>query len=228
MVALDDAGAIVGVCYFGPQFVPAFDDMRAGEAFARHAERRGAPRMIVGTRSAVETFARLLRRGLPTPAAIRVSQPVYALTRADLRGSRDDAAVERATLGELDEIAAHSARMIAGEVGGSDRVTASVRERTERMVREGWWWRCRRDGELVFQCNVGSATAQTAQLQGVWTPVAHRGRGDATRALGAICDLLLDEYPSLCLYVNDFNTKAIALYERIGFRRVGEFSTILF
>jgi len=29
------------------------------------------------------------------------------------------------------------------------------------------------------------------------------------------------------LYVNDFNTPAIATYEAVGFRRVGTFATIL-
>jgi hypothetical protein len=35
-------------------------------------------------------------------------------------------------------------------------------------------------------------------------------------------------HPTLSLYVNDFNEPAIALYERVGFRRAGEFATLLF
>jgi predicted GNAT family acetyltransferase len=54
-----------------------------------------------------------------------------------------------------------------------------------------------------------------------------RGRGYATRGLAAICDHLLDEHPSLSLYVNDFNAPAIALYERVGFERVGTFASII-
>ena len=134
-----------------------------------------------------------------------------------------------ATLAELDEIVPHSARMIAGEVGGDPRdANADFRGRTARIVERGWWWRYRVDGALAFQCNVGSAAFGTAQLQGVWTPPEMRGHGYATRALGAICDRLLDEYATLCLYVNDFNTSAIALYERVGFARIGEFQTVLF
>ncbi|HEY3407479.1 MAG TPA: GNAT family N-acetyltransferase, partial [Propionicimonas sp.] len=30
------------------------------------------------------------------------------------------------------------------------------------------------------------------------------------------------------LYVNDFNTRAIRCYERVGYEQVGEFATILF
>jgi predicted GNAT family acetyltransferase len=119
--------------------------------------------------------------------------------------------------------------MIAGENGGDPRRTnADFRGRTARIISARWWWRYRIAGQLAFMCNVGSATSQTAQLQGVWTPPGMRGAGHATRGLGAICDHLLDEHPTLCLYVNDFNAPAIALYERIGFRRAGEFATILF
>ena len=119
--------------------------------------------------------------------------------------------------------------MIAGEIGGDpDRATDEFRARTARIVAAGWWWTHRVDGRLAFMCNVGSSTAYTAQLQGVWSPADMRGHGHARRALGAICDRLLDTVPSLCLYVNDFNARAIALYEAVGFERVGEFSTLLF
>jgi uncharacterized protein len=33
--------------------------------------------------------------------------------------------------------------------------------------------------------------------------------------------------PLVTLYVNDYNTSARATYERLGFREVGEFATVL-
>jgi RimJ/RimL family protein N-acetyltransferase len=223
----DGDGRITGVCYLGAQIVPCGDAV-AVDAFARHA--RGVrPRMIVGPRAAVERFWPQVRERLPAPSAVRERQFVYALDRPQLRGSRADADVTRATRDELDDIVPQSAQMIAGEVGGDPRrAGADFRGRTARIIDARWWWRLRVGGRLAFMCNVGSATPQTAQLQGVWSPPDMRGRGHATRALAAICDHLLDDYPSLCLYVNDFNAAAIALYERVGFAVVGEFQTILF
>jgi RimJ/RimL family protein N-acetyltransferase len=227
LVWRDDAAAVAGFCFFGPQIVPCADDAAALEAFAAHAAGASA-RMIVGPRPAVEGFWSHARAALPAPSAIRTSQPVYALERPALRYSRTDAGVGLATAAELDEIVPHSARMIAGEIGGDPTgSSAAFRGRTARIIEARWWWRYRIDGELAFMCNVGSATPHTAQLQGVWTPPPMRGQGHATRALGAICDYLLDEHPTLCLYVNDFNTAAVALYERVGFERAGEFSTII-
>lgn len=222
------AGAIEGTCYIGLQLVPSAEASDALATFAARAGHRPRARMIVGERRAVERVWAAMRPALPAPAAIRTSQPLYTLSRPDLRFTRADAGVERATLAELDEIVVNSALMIAGEIGGDPRRTnVDFRGRTARIIEAGWLWRYRIAGKLAFMCNVGSAMPQTSQIQGVWSPPAMRGRGHAAPALGAICDRLLDTTPALCLYVNDFNAPAIALYERVGFRRSGEFQTIL-
>jgi hypothetical protein len=219
---------IAGVCYAGAQIVPCADVPEALDAFAGVARRSRGARMIVGPRAAVERVWAGVRDVLPPPTAVRASQPVYALEAARLRPQADAPDVAQASLDELDEIVPNSAEMIAGEVGGDPRRAGSeFRSRTARIIDRGWWWRSRIDGELAFMVNVGSASPYTAQLQGVWTPPAMRGRGHATRALAAICARLLAEHPTLCLYVNDFNAPAVALYERVGFERVGEFQTIL-
>ncbi len=228
-------GAVTGVCYLGVQIVPCAESDEALDAFAERAARAKAARMIVGPRRAVERFWTKAADALPAPVATRASQPVYALERSGLRvPARSPGAIAtaidvgRATLDELDEIVPNSAAMIAGEVGGDPRRAGSeFRARTARIIDRGWWWRSRVDGALAFMCNVGSASPFTAQIQGVWTPEDMRGHGYATYALGEICSNLLDEHHTLCLYVNDFNAPAIALYERIGFARVGEFRTIL-
>jgi RimJ/RimL family protein N-acetyltransferase len=225
----DAADRVAGACYFGSHIVPCGDDGAAFDAFAPVVKRARSARMIVGPRAAVEALWARTHAWFPRPGAVRASQPVYVLARGALRFGRTDADVSRATLAELDEIADHSARMISGEIGGDPRAaSAEFRGRTARIIEDGWWWRYRAGGILAFMCNVGSAAFKTAQLQGVWTPPALRGGGYATRALGAICDHLLDEHATLCLYVNDFNAPAVALYERVGFVRAGEFQTILF
>ena len=230
LVWRDARGTIAGVCYAGPQIVPCADSNDALDGFAERARRARAARMIVGPRAAVEHFWARAKHTFAAPTATRTSQPVYALERSALRAPAGDAAgdVARATLDELDEIVPNSAEMIVGEVGGDpNRAGTDFRSRTARIIDRGWWWRSRVDGKLAFMCNVGSASPYTAQIQGVWTPPGMRGHGYATQALSAICARLLDEHPTLCLYVNDVNTPAIALSERVGFERVGEFQTIL-
>jgi len=67
-----------------------------------------------------------------------------------------------------------------------------------------------------------------AQIQGVWLDPALRGRGLSEPAVAGVTEYVLADYPIACLYVNDFNTRAIRCYERVGYEQVGEFATILF
>ena len=225
----DRTDVVRGACYYGTHIVLTADDECAADAFAASLRRGRFARMVAGPRRTVERFWRTAKRSLPPPAATRRSQPLYVVERRGLHAMRGDAPVARATLAELDEIVANSAQMIAGEIGGdARRASVDFRNRTAAAIEAGVWWRSRVDGRLAFMCNVGSHMPQTAQLQGVWTPPAMRGHGHAARALGAICDSLLDSWPTLSLYVNDFNAPARTLYERVGFTRAGEFQTILF
>lgn len=233
-VAESAEGGISGVLHDGPNLVFAVRRVEDVDAFSSSGLGGRATRMIVGPRAAVERFWTAAHRRFAYPSLLRDSQPVYALTRGALL--QDDASaagafdVGLASLDELDELALQALRMSAGEFGAQPplRVDSVFRSRTARTISAGRFWRARRDGALLFQCYVGAHTEQTAQIQGVWAPPEARGRGDATRAFAAICKALLATHPTLSLYVNDFNERAIALYERVGFTRVSEFASVIF
>ena len=66
-------------------------------------------------------------------------------------------------------------------------------------------------------------------MQGVWVNPQLRGRGLArSRHGGGGADLRAAVAPSVSLYVNNYNVRAVRTYERVGFRRVGTFATVLF
>ncbi len=227
----DETGAIGGVCYLGAQIVPVATDRRAVAAFGAIVRDERVVRTIAGSRNVVEPLWAALREHWRRPRLLRESQPLYALDRQPADDASDGwpLAAGRATAGDAAEIAEQSALMIASEIGGSpERLGPLFRRRIATAIDEGRWWRARLRGELAFICNVGSELEATAQISGVWSPVAMRGRGLARASLARIARGLLAEHRSLSLYVNDFNAPAIALYERLGFTRVGEFSSILF
>jgi uncharacterized protein len=56
----------------------------------------------------------------------------------------------------------------------------------------------------------------------------HRGRGLAAGYMAAVAGYALSLAPVTSLYVNDYNTPALATYRRVGFRQHGEFATVLF
>jgi uncharacterized protein len=136
-----------------------------------------------------------------------------------VRPARDD---------EWRAVAENSAAMIVAELETDPREDPDFDVSIRRMIRFGLWWVGERDGRLCFFCNVGAWSPHTAQLQGIWTPPDLRNRGIASAALTAVCAQLLRAFPTLSLYVNDFNLPAIRLYRRLGFKETGELKTILF
>ena len=49
-----------------------------------------------------------------------------------------------------------------------------------------------------------------------------------TRGLSDLCRLLLEDTPSVCLFVRPENEPALRLYERVGMRRSGSYRSVLF
>ena len=119
--------------------------------------------------------------------------------------------------------------MIEQELGYDPRrVAGDFFDNVDHMIAEGLWWVATAGRRLCFFCHVGPSSSHTVQLQGVWTPPQFRRRGLASDALTQICVALLENYPTVSLYVNDFNEAAIALYRKLGFVEHGALATYLF
>ena len=85
------------------------------------------------------------------------------------------------------------------------------------------------DGQVVFKAEIGAATNEACQIQGVWVAPEFRGRGLSETGMTAVLRYALaDVAPVVSLYVNDYNTAARAAYRRVGFSEVGAFMSVLF
>lgn len=223
-----DGERVCGAAYFGRQLALACDAV-AIDAFALEARRHRGHRMIIGERDVVLDFWERVRSWHPKPRLVRDRQLVMALDRESLLRSTDGVVVRHARPNEWPEVAKGSAGLIEQELDYDPRAAAAdFNANVREMIERNLWWVGESGGRLCFFCNVGPWCHKTAQLQGIWTPPELRGRGLATASFSAICDRLLEHSPTLSLYVNDFNRNAIALYERVGFRHVADFQTILF
>jgi len=221
-------GTVRGVIYYGAQLVVAADEPAALDAFAVETRKYPGLRSFVGPKRAVDGIWARVKTWHRAPLLVRERQPLYALWPQGLE-TFDDVEVRLARTDETELVADHSARMIVGELGYDPRAQRSTFVAgVRRAIELGCWWVWIVEGELRFQCNIGARTPVTAQIQGVWSPPGARGQGDASAAFTAICATLMQTYPSLSLYVNGFNERAIALYERTGFRRVSEFASVIF
>ena len=178
-------------------------------------------RAIISPASLVELLWNRLRPRLDPPAVVRMNQPIYAirgrLDYPDLREARY--AVPR----DLEALVPSCAAMHKEEVGidPMERDAAGYRERIRELVDKQRSVIRVVDGIIAAKCEYSAMTSDAVQLMGVWTHPRFRRRGHSRALLREVCGHLARRGRIVTLFVNDFNLPAIALYESLGFQRIG-------
>ena len=164
--------------------------------------------------------------------SVRADQPLLVCDAAAPRpGPAADVGVRPIAVGELDAYLPAAVAMFTEELGisphaGADgsvyrrRISGLVHDRRAFGVFDA-------RGEVVFKADFGAISLQTCQIQGVWVRPDLRGRGFGTAAMAGVLDEALAVAPSASLYVNDFNSPARRMYDRLGMRQVATLSTVL-
>lgn len=136
-----------------------------------------------------------------------------------LEGERPGERLRRAREEDIDQIVENSARQHVEDLK-EDRLAMDPPgfwARHSSEVREGHWWVLAEGSSVRFQVHVGPRNDHVIQLGGVFTPVAVRRRGHATRGLRTLAQRLLQERPGISLFCAEDNPIACRLYERLGF-----------
>jgi len=178
-------------------------------------------RAIISPADLVELLWNELRARIDPPAVVRMNQPVYSLRR---RLDYPDLAEARySTTRDLDALVPACAAMHKEEVGidPMERDAHGYRERIRELVEKRRSVIRVLDGTIVSKCEYSAVTSEAVQLMGVWTHPRHRRHGYSRELLREVCGHLFRGGKTVTLFVNDFNTPAIALYEELGFRRIG-------
>ncbi|MCA0296019.1 MAG: GNAT family N-acetyltransferase [Actinobacteria bacterium] len=222
----------VAMLHSGANLVPVVTDAEPLGAFVEAAGRRRTCQSIVGP----SWFSLPLWRALgdrwgkaySQVREVRPRQPVMSITDAPKVAA--DPRVRPITAGDFDSYFAASVAMYTEEVGADPLAggDTSYRSYCRWLVDTGRAFGIVEDGEVIFKSDVGAASGPVAQIQGVWLKPSLRGKGLSVPAMAGVTEYVLADYPTACLYVNDFNTRAIRSYERVGYEQVGEFATVLF
>ena len=178
-------------------------------------------RAIISPSHLVETLWNALRTRIDPPTVVRLNQPVYSLRR---RLDYPDLTLSRyATLRDLEPLVPACAAMHKEEVGIDplERDAVGYRERIRELIEKKRSVIRVVDGRIVAKCEYSAVTNDAVQLMGVWTHPSHRRRGYSHELLREVCGHLGRKAKTVTLFVNDFNTPAIALYESLGFRQIG-------
>ena len=224
-------GQLTSLCYAGANLVPVQATSEAVVAFADRALRQGRRcSSIVGPSTAVTELWRLLRPHWGPARDVRAAQPLMAIDGPPEVAA--DPAVRRVRSGEIDILMPACVAMFTEEVGVSPLAGdggAAYRARVTELIRTGRAFARVEDGQVIFKAEVGAATPQACQVQGVWVRPEYRGQGLAAPGMAAVViEARRTISPVVSLYVNDFNTAGRATYRRAGFREIGEFMSVLF
>jgi predicted GNAT family acetyltransferase len=178
-------------------------------------------RAIISPATLVESLWNIIRLRIDPPTVVRMNQPIYAIRK---RVDYPDLTLSRySTLRDLDQLVPACAAMHREEVGidPMERDAVGYRERIRELVEKKRSVIRTVDGVIATKCEYSAVTPDTVQLMGVWTHPQYRRRGLSRELLREVCGHLFHKSKTVTLFVNDFNQPAIALYESLGFHRIG-------
>jgi uncharacterized protein len=186
-------------------------------AFARVAQDSTTTHMMMGEQEEIKQFwsyytensksPRLLCRELLFEQRwpVEVRQPVEGLRRA----TKDD----------LKLIVPVHAQMAFEEtrVNPLENDPLGFRMRCERRIEQGRTWVWIENGRLIFKAEVVAETPEAAYLEGVYVNPEDRFKGYGVRCVSQLTRTLLERTSSVCLFVNEQNRRAQAMYKKAGY-----------
>lgn len=229
------AGPFEAVCWAGANIVPVLSPDAGPDAipaFAELARRRGrTASSLVGERGAVLALWELLASEW-SAREVRDDQPSLAIDRAPDVAA--DPLVRRSRPQDLGRVLPACVAMFTEEVGYSPVAGAggAYAQRVASLIDDGRSFIRTADPEarspVVFKAEIGAQAGSVAQVQGVWVEPSRRGQGLAAPGMAAVVDAVRSaRTPVVSLYVNSYNTAALATYRRVGFEQVGTYATVL-
>ncbi|WP_336922737.1 GNAT family N-acetyltransferase [Aquipuribacter sp. SD81] len=229
-----ERGELVSLCWVGANMVPVEAGGEAADAFAARA--RSAPRRsssLFGPRDDVLRLWAGLEQAWGPAREVRRDQPLMVCGEPAVGV---DPYVRRTRPDELDTLFPASVAMFTEEIGyspvGLDGGAAYKAGVAEMVALGRSFVRIdldeHGDPEVVFKAELGAVTGAIAQIQGVWVAPHRRGEGLAVPAVAAVVRAVRDDLGARSsLYVNDYNERAVHVYEQVGFERHGSFATVL-
>lgn len=223
-------GELVAACWAGVNLVPVGVTEETAPVFGHHLGRAGRTfSSIFGPSTGVMGIWSTFEDYSAEPFDIRPNQPLLTIDTepllvpaADLRFTRPD---------ELDALLPACAAMFEEEVGYSPYLGGSehYRRRIASLItRKHSLAAFDDDGSVIFKAELGTVSSQAVQVQGVWMNPDRRGKGLSAGYMAGVVAAARSLAPTVSLYVNSYNAKALASYRNVGFTQAGTFSTVLF
>jgi len=186
---------------------------------AELASEAGSLPSAIGPEPTAGDFARLWSRAWGRPARVRVRQRLYELRRVQLGTGRTGGRLRPAAEADFDTVRRWVAAFL-GEAAPHDPASPEALARERLEVGRLFLWE---DGRPVSMAGTTGGTPNGQRVSLVYTPPAARGRGYATACVAALSSQLLAAGAGYCcLYTDLANPISNAIYQRIGYRPIGD------
>ena len=230
VIGVFDNGVLAGACWAGANLVPVQLDPGLAPLVAEAANSSGRRyASAFGPAEAVLALNAELAQLGHRAHEVRADQPLMVIEEPPR--VQPHPGLAKGNLADFDRILPACAAMFEEEVGYSPYLGGRefYSRRVEGLIRQGHSLvHLNEAHEVVFKAELGAVTTDVTQVQGVWMNPRYRGQGLSSGYMSAVVEKAQKIAPVTSLYVNGFNTKARSTYERVGFRQVGTFATVLF
>lgn len=224
-------GRIQAVAHVGGNVLPgAASDpaaMRLLGDYLGHLPRRSAS--IVGLAADVVPLWSQLAPQWGPARDERMDQPLMVADRPP--SSPPDPRVRLAEPADAPALYPATVAMFTEEVGVSPleaSTEAAYRARLMWLIRQQRVY-CSFDGDgVLFKAEVAAVTPEVCQVQGVWVRPDQRNRGVGSASMAAVVAAATRHSGLVSLYVNHYNTAALATYRNAGFSQVGTMASVHF
>ncbi|HEY4303023.1 MAG TPA: GNAT family N-acetyltransferase [Gemmatimonadaceae bacterium] len=183
-----------------------------------------ATNMVAGSPETVEAIRARAQRAV----TFTMAQRVYAIQAMQPRERMPDAHRRRAELRDRETLIDGHLELHASLGASESRDGAGVA--MDRLIASGnlFVWETAR-GDVVCTAGTAGPTTNGIRLNYVYTPSEQRSHGYASALVGDLTQSLLDGGRSFVfLHADVANPTACRLYERLGFKRVADFTMIRF
>ncbi len=231
VLAAVDRRELRAVVHVGGNMIPAAgSDPVALAAVAAHISslpRRSAS--VVGLAGDVRVLWQALQPGWAPAREERMDQPLMVANRppsvlpnTDVRLAEpiDAALLYPATVAMFTEEVGISPLEASSEAAYRARLMWLIRQQRVYCTFD-------RTG-VAFKAEIAAVTPEVCQVQGVWVRPDLRGRGIGSAGMAAVVAAASKPARRVSLYVNHYNTAAIAAYQRAGFTQVGTMASVHF
>jgi uncharacterized protein len=225
-----ELAGVVAHCWNGMLLVQAPDGLSDAVRLAVQLSKRGVTGFAGPAAQVRAARAALGLEGVPT--RLDENEGLYALDLQDLsvpEALRNGQVECRAPLPrERDTLVAwriaYDVETLAATPSEEERKAAA--EVTDRLIAEGNAWVALNRGLPVSFSAFNATLPDIVQLGGIYTPPEQRGRGYAKVAVAASLLVAIERGATRAVLFTK-NPSAVSSYERVGFRRTGDYALVL-